>query len=336
MPGSPLAGLRTLILVVRGWQMQGERREFEHRLWYEAPSRVRCETSLDAYRHLVVSDGRRRWWSYDPSEMRVAQEGPEYQSAAEVACGFVDPAPVLADLVVESVEDTTVLGRPARRVRATGSGEELDGGNRVALVIDHASGLVLQRDVWAGDVQSIHAEVVDLQIDRSIPERVFTYMPESGVRLVDHDELEREFDALPRRLEESAPLMPFEVYVLPGSAWWTLEEAKPSLPRDEIRLGKHLMIVYSRFGMDDLHLWEWRLEESERPRDKPQIERGVGPFVVMTIGERERKPASVLVTTGGTRVQLQTFAVDEEELVRLARSLVPFPSGASGRTRSPL
>lgn len=307
--------------------MEGERREFEHRLWYEAPSRVRCETRLDAYRQLVVSDGRRRWWSYDPSEMRVAQEGPEHQSAAEVARGLVDPAPVLANLVVESVEDTTALGRPARRVRATGSGEELDGGDRVALLIDHASGLVLQRDVWAGDAQSLHAEVVDLQIDPSIPEQVFTYVPEAGVRLVDHDELEREFDALPRTLEESAPLMPFEVYVLPESAGWTLERAKPSLARDEVRLGKHLMIVYSRFETDDLHLWEWALEESERPRDEPRIERGVGPFVVLQIGEGEGESASVLVTTGRTRVQLRSFAAGEEELVRLARSLVPFASG---------
>ena len=327
MPGSPLAGLRTLSLVVRGWQIQGERRAFEHRLWYEAPSRVRCETLLDAYSYLVVSDGRRRWWSYDPSEMRVAREGPEHASAAEIAGSFVDPSSVLADLAVESVDDTTVLGRPARRVRASGAGEELDGGNRVALVIDRDSGLVLQRDVWADEVQSTHAEVIELEIDRPIPEHVFTYTPEAGVRLVDHDELEREFDALPRTVEESAPLMPFEVYVLPESAGWTLEQARPSLAHDEVRLGKHLMIVYSRFEMDDLHLWEWALEEPEQRRDEVQIERGAGPFVVMQIGERERKPASVLVTTGGTRVQLLSLAVDEHELVRLAKVLVPFASG---------
>jgi hypothetical protein len=45
------------------------------------------------------------------------------------------------------------------------------------------------------------------------------------------------------------------------------------------------MIDYSRFGTDDLCLWEWALEEPERPRDELQIERGAGPFVVMTIGE---------------------------------------------------
>jgi outer membrane lipoprotein-sorting protein len=230
VPGSPLDSVRTLRVVARGWEIHGERREFEHRLWYEAPSRLRCETRLDAYRHLVVSDGRRRWWSYDPSEMRVAREGPEHASAAELAGTFLDPSVVLVDLVVESVDDTTVLGRSARRIRATGSNDELDGGNRVALVIDRDSGLVLQRDIWADDVQSSYAEVVELEIDQAIPEQVFTYTPEAGVRLADHDELEREFDALPRTVEESAPLMPFEVYVLPESAGWTPEERGRRLP----------------------------------------------------------------------------------------------------------
>jgi outer membrane lipoprotein-sorting protein len=332
MPDSPLARLRTLSVVVRGWQMQRERREHEHRLWYEAPSRVRCETRLDAYSHLVVSDGRRRWWSYDPSEMRVAREGPEYASAAEIAGSFLDPAPVLADLVVESVEDTAMLGRPVRRVRATGVGEELDGGNRVELVVDRESGLVLRRDVWADDVEASHAAVVDLQIDRPIPEHVFTYTPEVDVRLVDHDELEREFEALPRTLEESAPLMPFEVYVLPETSGWTVGEARPSLAHEEVRLGKRLMIVYSRGEIDDdLHLWEWTLQEPEQRRDELQIERGAGPFLVMELGARERRRASVVATTGGTHVQLLSLAVDEDELVRLARTLVPFAGGQSSR-----
>jgi outer membrane lipoprotein-sorting protein len=331
MPDSPLARLGTLSVVVRGWQMEDGRREFEHRLWYEPPSRVRCEARLDGYSHLLVSDGRRRWWSYDPSEMRVAREGPEHAPAAEIIGSLLDPAPVLADLVVESVEDTAMLGRPARRVRATGAGEELDGGNRVELVIDRESGLVLRRDVWADDVLASHAAVVDLRIDRPIPDDVFTYAPEAGVRLVDHDELEREFEALPRTLEESAPLMPFQVYVLAETSGWTVGAVRPSLAHDEVHLGKHLMIVCSRGDIDDLYLWEWALEEPEQHRDELRIERGAGPFVHMELGARERKPASVVVTTGGTRVQLLSLAVDEDELVGLARTLVPFAGGESIR-----
>jgi hypothetical protein len=332
----PLDRLRTVRIVLAGESSEPEPRGFDHRLWYEAPDRIRLESHLGSYPYLVVSDGRRRWWSYDPDEMRVDDVKWEYPRAAVVAAGIVDPSRLLPLLDVDRVGDATHLGRSAyvldARVRSTSVEtlveQELEGVERVVLTVDRESGLLLAKELWSHDRLVRRQEVVELVLDEPIPPERFVYEPEPGVVLRDHGELEREFQSLPTTLRESARVVPFEVFVLGRAArGWKLDLARPSLPEDEGERGRHLTLEYSRFGDAELEpesvwIWEWALEDGEPPADEIRIERGAGPFVVMSIGG-SGTPSSVLATLRRTKVQLFSFTLGEDELVALARTLRP-------------
>ena len=333
----PLDRLRTLRVVVTGRSSDPEPRELECRLWYEAPDRIRLDSRVGSYPYLVVSDGRRRWWSYNPSEMRVDDEKWEYKRAAALAARIVDPSGLLPVLDVDRVDDATHLGRSAyvldARIRSTSVEtrieKELEGVERAVLTVDRESGLLLAKELWSDEGPVRSQEVVELVLDEPIPPERFVYEPEPGIVLRDHGELERELQRLPTTLRESARVVSFEVFVLGRAAkGWQLEEARPSLPDDERgEVGRHLTLDYSRFGdadfeLDNLWIWEWALEDGEPPADVIRIERGAGPFVVMAIGE-PGTPSSVLATLRRTKVQLFSLTLGEDELVALARTLRP-------------
>jgi outer membrane lipoprotein-sorting protein len=332
----PLDRLRTVRVVLTGRSSDPEPRELECRLWYAAPDRIRCASRVGSFSHLVVSDGCRRWWSYDPTEMRVDDENGEYERAARLAARIVDASGLLPVLDVDRVDDATHLGRSAYvldgRVRSASADtvleEDLEDAERVVLTVDRESGLLLGKEVWSDDRLVRRQEVVELAMDEPIPPERFVYEPEPGIRLRDHGELEREFQSLPTALKESARVVPFEVFVLGREAkGWQLEEARPSLRDDESEHGRHLTLDYSRLGdadfeLDRLWIWEWALEDGEPLADEIRIERGAGPFVVVAIGE-PGTPSSVLATIRRTKVQLFSLSIGEDELVTLARTLRP-------------
>jgi hypothetical protein len=105
-----------------------DRQEQVVRFWSEPPSRLREEAeTLAPERHVrvTVRDGD-RWWTYSPEWGAMSNVGAGEEAermsvgGGELMEALLDPAPWIPTLDFEPRDDTTLLGRRAIQVRATG------------------------------------------------------------------------------------------------------------------------------------------------------------------------------------------------------------------------
>ena len=319
---------RTVRFVLRHTEPHGELAEAEWRVTYAPPDRLREEVDSASYSAFEITDGRRRWWSFNPrlGEALVDDAGTAAERPARRVIRFLDASRLLREMRVESVEQSTFLGRSTFAVHGTTRGE----GHDARLEIDAERGVLLVEELSKNSELVERREVVEIVFDEELPDEIFTYVPPPGWRLRDYRQLQRELDELPRTIEESAPLMPFQVWVLPEASGWTLGWAMPAPPSREHGPVPYLHLDYDRFdegGEPDwqrVNLWEWALSPEEPVAEGVRLESEAGPFIARSTAGGER--ASVLATIGGTRIQLIAFGLAEAELRQLTELLVPYPA----------
>ncbi|MBA3552552.1 MAG: hypothetical protein H0W27_06750 [Actinobacteria bacterium] len=317
-PGVPAGGRRS------------ETSEETWKLWL-APGKVRSEFEAGGETVAVVIRGD-TWWSWSPS-WGAQTNGGRKNSTHGTGSGeaLIAPARILscANLFVRG--RTTALGRAAFAVRAVpvASDEDDEGplalhgigsGDDYELIVDAERGILLRSEARLRDRPVRVLEMRDVSFDEDLPEATFELAPPTRAAF------ETMMSDRSLLLEELPGAVPFTVFVpqRPSAdqveVWMTPERSRGRVPQsvqiaytssDASRRGS-LSLLESAQPMPPLDWVSWR----EKDEVMVGEDRRMDPALRMLRLQRE-----------GTHVELTSHDLSFDEMIDLARSLVPLPHG---------
>ncbi|HXF74097.1 MAG TPA: hypothetical protein VNO79_16005 [Actinomycetota bacterium] len=325
--GRPVASLA-------GTEREPEPEETEERwrLWLAKPDRGRAEFEVGAETVTVVWVGG-TWWSWSASEGVTTNVGdPHVTHGIGPGAALIDPAGILPAVDLELAGRSSFLGRPtvnvvARPVRVDDEHEEGDdpavgthglgvGADEYRLVVDAERGVLLRSEAVLEGEPFRLLEVEEVAFDEDLPEG--TFAPPAGE--VDRVEVERWVP-----LEELPGAVPFQVFV-PERPPFGPPQASVDPGRRRFGIPLHVRLEYHSPmpGEEDRSFW---LVESGEPIEWWEgVEwREVGG-VLLGEDRRVRPPRRLArLVRDGTHVAIEARGLGEEEVLELARSLVPLP-----------
>lgn len=157
------------------------------RLWVVKPGRIRLERLLERGPEpnvaVAVVDGE-RWWSYHPEGgFESSEEGGRSHAQTLVMRQLLDPWPLLGDLALETVGESSMAGRQAVLLRGTptehpnrttliGLGQ---GADAYELAADAEFGVLLRTAATIDGEEFEVKELSEVVFDPEIPDGVFAF-----------------------------------------------------------------------------------------------------------------------------------------------------------------
>ncbi len=296
-------------------------------LWVERPARSRSDAVSHGRRYRDVVDGRRRWWWTEEDGDHVEEDhdrGLDFGPAEPLLV----PYALLADFALQIEGRTTVAGRDAITIRARPAPSSEDavhrglslgaGADEYVVAIDAERGALLRVEARLGGEPFSILEVNEVAFDGPIDPDVFAISPTDPLE----PEAPWQHDLTLSQLAEAVPSTLLVPERLPDG--WIVEVHAMLEPASG-RGGRPLQASITYMYPDDRMVG---LQESAEPL--PPIagqERRVEDGLEIHEETRVRPPVRTAWTELlGTHVQLWASGVEMDEVIRMARSLVPLPT----------
>jgi outer membrane lipoprotein-sorting protein len=305
------------------------------RLWLVRPSRWREEVE-GRWPRLSVFDGE-KLFTYTPDLGALEQAEP---GGAEGEASFLlAPAQLLPGLELEPQGETELAGRRAIRVGGRPRRTPRDdirpglalGADAYELTIDAESGILLRVAAYRDGEAFATTEITEIVFDQALDPELFRFQPPEG------EVIRRPEDVFlgerSTTIEEAAARSSFSVWIpsrLPAGqvvdrrADWELDvlhQQASERPRTE----EMVMLHYWHEGRGSIDVRESRGEgglEAKPPWERVEID-GEHALVRRPPPRKMHVPAYVRLEREGTRIEISSAELDIEELIGVARSLVP-------------
>jgi hypothetical protein len=300
------------------------------RLWRAQPDRVRTEFTVgdDTVTAVIVGE---TWWSWSRSRTVTTNRGDPHSSHGRgPGDALLHPASILPAVELDVAGPIIFIGRPALEVVATPSpiddnDEEssdwrfathhLGGGaDEYALLVDAQRGVLLRSEARIGGEPFRIIEMAAVAFDEALAEDVFAPPPDRDIQST----------TSPRSVSliELPDAVSFTVLV-PESPPFGADDVDlhPADPRHGMPEQIHIAYASQFFGEDDRYFW--LVEAAETIREPAAEWRDAEG---MRFGEdRAKNPPLRIVQLErlGTHVEVRSYSLQMEELLDLARSLVP-------------
>jgi hypothetical protein len=323
---------RAVTLVGRSeGQPEPEEVRDEWRLWLAQPDKVRTEFIVEdeTVTAVIVGD---TWWSWSPSRGVTTNQGdPHHSHGRGPGVGLIDPASILPAVDLALAGRATLIGRPVLEVLATPTpldenDEEASdwahaafdlgaGADEYALVLDAERGILLRSEARIGGQPFRVIEMETVAFDEELGEDVFAPPSDRDI----------EPAWIPRMVSvtDLPGVVPFTVFVPerppfgPGHV-----EIDPPDHRFGMPEQIHIDFASNFVGEDDRQFW---LVESAEPLPRSGAVEWREADGLRFAEDRDIDPPLRIVQVErlGTHIELRSYYVEMEELLDLARSLVP-------------
>jgi len=306
------------------------------RLWIERPDLKRAEFEAGGETVSVVIAGN-RWCSWSPSRGARTDSGENSSHGTGPGEPLLWTAMLLPALDVETRGRTTLLGRAAISLEARPRGED-DGGSlvhlgmgaeRYELVVDAERGILLRSEALLDGRAFKVVEVEEVAFDQDLSPEMFSLTAPSGEGF----EAERSHRQLP--FAELSSAVPFTVLV-PEHPDMVHEDG--SIESPDPRLGRPLAVRFSYERQQGQPGPVPFVAFAESAEPMPELKDGwrtIDDLRVRDEGSERRPRYRVVFQRRGTHVEMQSAELALEEVLALARSLVPLPSGLEHAAESP-
>jgi hypothetical protein len=294
--------------------------------WSQAPDRLRVEFVVGDETVVAWFEGA-TWWSWSPSQGARTNEGRQnLQHGKGPGEVLVSPGRAAKVLDFELVGAHTLLARSAYRLLARPAARgDLDlhalgaGADEYELVVDADCGFLLRSEAKFGGKPFKVLEMAEIAVDTDFATSIFTPQAPGGAPF-------EYFEPVCNVSLEELPLaVPFRVFV-PGTA-----PARPVLvqvhnaqPRTGIPLSA--VIFYSVPDRGTGHAIFWLQESGETGPASSQTGEALTQVDDLMVGTDESTGhlrQKVLVERDGTRIRIESNSMAVDDLIGLARSLVP-------------
>jgi hypothetical protein len=300
------------------------------RLWLAQPDRVRTEFTVgdDTVTAVIVGE---TWWSWARSRTVTTNRGDPHSSHGRgPGDALLHPAAILPAVELDVVGPTVFIGRPVLEVVATPSpiddndeegsdwrfaAHHLGGGaDEYALLVDAQRGVLLRSEARIGGEPFRIIEMAAVAFDEALAEDVFAPPPDRDIQST----------TSPRSVSliELPDAVPFTVLIPKHPPFGADDvDLHPADPRHGMPEQIHIAYASQFFGEDDRYFW---LVEAAEPIREPAAEWRDAEG--MRFGEdRDINPPLRIVQLErlGTHVEVRSYSLQMEELLDLARSLVP-------------
>jgi hypothetical protein len=301
------------------------------RLWLDRPDRVREEVEGEHPRTLVRNG--RKMWSRMPKWGAVEHDLDDEGDVGWQHGMLLAPLALAPAFEFEVGVATTVGGRDGIRVRSLPRpadephlfGLGAAGADEYELVVDLERGILLRTEARLEGAPFAILEFTEVAFDESLAPELFVFTAEPGEAVRSQEELTAGWEH-ELTLEEAAGRASFPLFV-PARVWPTARMHVNYMPtRTHPPMKEHVSIHYwddetnRQFSLD-----QQAAEQEDAPR--PELERidldGVEAWVWGPPPERRSLPTLVRLMRGGTQIELSSQDFDREELLELARTLVP-------------
>lgn len=308
------------------------------RWWSQAPESTRVEFAFGVETLTAWFRGT-TWWSWSPSQGARTNEGHEDmghgKGPGEI---LVSPAPLAQVLDLGPLGRHTFLDRQAYRLRARplsrGRARNLAdatlhslgrGADEYDLVVDAERGFLLRAAAKLNRKPFRVLEMTEVVVDGDLPAGVF--MPQAP----EHEPFEYFEPTRRLSLEELPAAVPFKVFVParpPGRL--AIVHVRNAEPRRGIALSATICYLVPKADGGHANLWVHQSAEPEQAVPQPTKARSqVDEFTVSTDQSMGCLRCKVFLEREGTHIHLESTAMALDELIALARSLVPLAPWAA-------
>ena len=312
-------------------QYEAEEAREPWRLWVEQPDKVRTEFMVedDTITAVIVGD---TWWSWSPSRGVITNQGdPHHAHGRGPGYALIDPSSILPAIELGLARRTTFIGRPVLEVLATPAPIDDDdeessdwrhatlglggGADEYALLVDAERGVLLRSEARIGGQLFRIVEMDTVRFDQDLEGNVFAPPTDRDV--------EPAWAPRAVKLIELPDAVPFTVFV-PGHPPFGIEHADVHPPDRRYGIAEQINIAFASnsFGEEDRSFWVVESAEPLPERRAVEWNKANG----MSLGEDQDVDPTLRVVRLerlGTYVELRSYHLEIEELLDLARSLVP-------------
>lgn len=313
------------------------------RLWLAQPDRVRAEFSVGDNTVTAVIVGE-TWWSWSPFRAVTTNQGDPHSSHGKgPGDALIDPSSVLPAVELVVAGRATFIERPVLEVRATptpideNDEESSDwrfatsglggGADEYALLVDARRGVLLRSEARIGGEPFRIIEMETIAFDEELGQNVFAPPADA--------EIEPAWAPRTVSLTELLNAVLFTVLV-PGRPPFGVEGIDIFPPDRRHGTPEQIHIAYASnfFGEEERQFWV--VESAEPLPERHGMEWREGD--TFRFGEdRDIDPPVRIVQLAhlGTHVEVRSYHLEMEELLDLARSLVPLREGPPPLCASP-
>ena len=301
------------------------------RLWLERPGRVREELGGE-YSQTRVLNGQKLWVRASALGVIEQDVGGDSGFSGHHAILF-SPLMIPAGAEVELGGPSTVAGRagiavhasPRKKVEVIGLGLGAGGADEFELVVDSERGILLRIEARLGGAPFDIVEFVEIAFDEQLDPGLFELSLEPGERVRSPEELAagREHGLT---VEQAAARASFPVFI-PDPVW----PGAPAMvvyskPQQQPPSPESVHIHYSH------HETKRQFSLDEKPTGTPEAVPagfqpvdldGVQAWVWAPANQRRFMPVRVRLERDGTQVELSSQELGRDELLDIARRLVP-------------
>jgi outer membrane lipoprotein-sorting protein len=301
------------------------------RLWLERPGRVREELGGE-YPHTRVSNGEKLWVRAPALGVIEHDVGGDTGFAGHHAILF-SPLAIAAGAELELRGPWNVAGRAGIAVHALprtpgeliGLGLGTGGADESEFVVDVERGVLLRIEARLESAPFDIIEFVEIAFDEQLDPDLFQLSLEPGERVRSHEELAagREHGLT---VEQSAARASFPVFVpdpvWPGAHTMVLYSKAQEQPRSPETVHIHYSTPHTgrQFSLDEQAA---ATPETAPAGFEPVDLDGVQAWVWAPAKRRRFMPVRVRLVRDGSRIELSSQELDRDELLDIARRLVP-------------
>jgi hypothetical protein len=300
-------------------------------LWLARPDKTRAEFGVedDTVTAVIVGD---TWWSWSPLRGVTTNRGdPQSSHGKGPGDALIESASILPVVELVVARRATFIERPVLEVRATptpidDNDEEssdwrfathgLGGGaDEYALLVDAERGVLLRSEARIGKEPFRILEMETVTYDEELGQDVFSPPADA--------EIEPAWVPRAVSLDELPDAVPFTVLV-PEHPPFGVEDVDIHPPDRRYGLPEQIHIAFASnyFGEDDRQFW---LVESAEPFSGERAAEWRKADDMRFGEDRDIEPPLRIVQLErlGTHVEVRSYYLQMEELLGLARSLVP-------------
>ena len=327
----PPEGSRGVVSEGRSEGPEPEEARETWRLWVAQPDKVRTEFMVgdNTVTAVIIGD---TWWSWSPSrEVTTNQGDPHHSHGRGSGDALLDPSSILPAVELLLAGRSTFIGRPAVDVRATPSAiddneeessdwrhatYQLGGGaDEYALLVDAERGVVLRSEARIGGSPFRIIEMETVAFDVEFGEDLFAPPRDRDI----------EPAWVPRAVSlTDLPNAVLFTVLVPEHPPFGVEEVDIHPPDRRYGVPEQVHIAFASnfFGEDDRQFW---LVESAEPLPERKSVEWAEAEDFRFGDDRDINPPLRIVQLErlGTHVEVRSYFLEMEELLGLARSLVP-------------
>jgi outer membrane lipoprotein-sorting protein len=322
------------IMLIGGRQEEPpETTEARTQLWLQPPDRVREETSAGSREMVRVRNGARAW-DYDERLGLVEREADEAAFGSAYAW-MLNPLALVPSLELQIVGEQEIAGRPAIRLRAEPRDSEDPigpagvNGDEIDLSIDCERGILLALEARLDGEPFERTTFAEIKFDEPLDAELFRLVPPPGAPIRSDAEIWPGAEAN-LTLEEAAKKASFTVFA-PTAMWPDARLHVVYVPgRDErFPTPEQVSLTYHEMSWTTgrarhLSLWEVGLDRADGAgtgfAERVDLDDAV---VFIRAVEGEELTSSARVIREHTQIDMYGGGLDREDLLEIARSLVP-------------